>query len=137
VFLLRHPASIAASWYEAGVEKRTREEATADALRYMKAVQRARKALDGLTVRYEELTAEPEKVTRSICDFLGVEWEPGMLSYGEQKVLEKGLGDWTDKIRSGGVQPGRDLPPPEEIPEILKPMCRRWGYLSGREGGAS
>ncbi|GIH39544.1 sulfotransferase family protein [Microbispora corallina] len=134
VFLLRHPASIAASWYEAGGERRTREDAAADALRYMKAVQRARKALTGLTVRYEDLTAEPEKTVRSICDFLGVAFEPGMLRYGDQGVLQKGLGDWKDKIRSGSVQPGRDLPDPGGIPDILKPMCRSWGYLSGGEG---
>lgn len=129
IFLLRHPASIAASWYEADPVKRTREEAASDALRYMKAVQRARKALTGLTVRYEDLTAEPEKTTRAICDFLGIPWEPGMLAYGEQKVVQKGLGDWSDKIRSGRVQPGRDLPGPDEIPDLLKPICRSWGYL--------
>ncbi|WP_188187904.1 sulfotransferase [Nonomuraea sp. SYSU D8015] len=44
LFLLRHPASIATSWHEAGPDKRTPEEAALDALRYMKAVQRARKA---------------------------------------------------------------------------------------------
>ncbi|WP_169946315.1 sulfotransferase [Microbispora sp. H11081] len=134
VFLLRHPASIAASWYEADPVKRTREEAAADALRYMKAVQRAKKALTGLTVRYEDLTGEPEKTTRAICEFLGVEWEPGMLAYGEQEVVRKGLGDWSDKIKSGTVQPGRDLPGPDEIPDLLKPICRSWGYLPREEG---
>ncbi|WP_049560640.1 sulfotransferase family protein [Nonomuraea sp. SBT364] len=129
VFLLRHPASIAASWHEASPDKRGPEEAALDALRYMKAVQRAKSALPGLTVRYEDLSAEPEKVTREICEFLGVEWEAGMLSYGEQTVIQKGLGDWRDKIRTGTVQPGRELPPEESIPESLKPMCRSWGYL--------
>ncbi|MEU4571126.1 sulfotransferase [Nonomuraea sp. NPDC023979] len=129
VFLLRHPASIATSWHEASPDKRTPDEAALDALRYMKAVQRAKSALPGLTVRYEDLSAEPEKVTREICEFLGVEWEAGMLSYGEQTVIQKGLGDWRDKIRTGTVQPGRELPPEESVPESLKPMCRSWGYL--------
>jgi hypothetical protein len=129
IFLLRHPASIAASWHEADPEKRTPEEAALDALRYMKAVERARKALSGLTVRYEDLTAEPEKETRRICEFLDVPWEDGMLTYGELSVAEKGLGDWKDKIRSGTVQPGRDLPSPDEIPEALKPMSVSWDYL--------
>ncbi|MGN9843357.1 sulfotransferase family protein [Nonomuraea sp. H19] len=130
VFLLRHPASIATSWHEASPGKRTAEEAALDALRYMKAVQRARSALPGLTVRYEELSAEPERVTREICAFLDLEWEPAMLSYGKQPVLEKGLGDWRDKIRSGTVQPARELPAAEQIPEALKPICRTWEYLS-------
>ncbi|MFI6175330.1 sulfotransferase family protein [Nonomuraea sp. NPDC051191] len=130
VFLLRHPASIATSWHEAGPDRRTPEEAALDALRYMKAVQKARAALPGLTVRYEELSAEPERVTREICAFLGLEWEPRMLSYGEQRVLEKGLGDWRDKIRTGTVQPARELPSPDLIPEPLKPISRTWGYLT-------
>ncbi|GAA1297244.1 sulfotransferase family protein [Planotetraspora silvatica] len=129
IFLLRHPASIAASWHEADPEKRTPEEAALDALRYMKAVERARKALSGLTVRYEDLTAEPEKETRRICEFLDVPWESGMLTYGDLSVAEKGLGDWKDKIRSGRVQAGRDLPSEGEIPDALKPMSVRWDYL--------
>ncbi|MFG3441507.1 sulfotransferase family protein [Nonomuraea sp. NPDC047897] len=129
VFLLRHPASIAASWHEASPDKRTPEEAALDALRYMKAVERARKALPGLTVRYEELTAEPETTCRRICEFLGVDWTPQMLRYGTPDVVTKGLGDWKDKIRSGAVQPGRDLPSEEEVPEPLRAMCRTWEYL--------
>ncbi|MCA2224088.1 sulfotransferase family protein [Nonomuraea aurantiaca] len=128
VFLLRHPASIAASWHEAAPDKRDREAAAADALRYMKAVQRARKARTGLTVRYEDLTADPERETRAVCEFLGVPWEREMLAYGRPDVLTKGLGDWRDKIRSGSVQPGRELPTPEEVPETLRAMCRSWGY---------
>ena len=38
IFLLRHPASIAASWHESDPVKRSLPDATADALRYMKAV---------------------------------------------------------------------------------------------------
>ncbi|MCK2215834.1 sulfotransferase [Actinomadura sp. ATCC 31491] len=129
VFLLRHPASIATSWHEASPDKRTPEEAAADALRYMKAVERARKALPGLTVRYEDLTADPEKTLRELCGFLAVDWAPGMLSYGTPDVVTKGLGDWKDKIRSGQVQPGRELPGPDEVPDVLKGMARTWGYL--------
>ncbi|WP_248959214.1 sulfotransferase family protein [Sphaerisporangium perillae] len=136
VFLLRHPASIATSWHEASPDRRTPEEAATDALRYMKAVQRARAALPGLTVRYEDLTSAPEPETRSICAFLDIPWDPAMLSYGEPGVLQKGLGDWKDKIRSGSVQPGRELPGPEEIPEPLRPMCASWGYLPGAAGSA-
>jgi hypothetical protein len=130
VFLLRHPASIARSWHEADPVKRTPEEAAADALRYMKAVQRARKGLTGHTLRYEDLTADPETEVRKICEYLAIPYEPGMLRYGEQSVLTKGLGDWKDKIRSGEVQPGRELPRADEIPEPLRPMSERWGYLT-------
>lgn len=134
LFLLRHPVSIAKSWYEASPEKRDPEEAMLDSLRYMRAVERARTGLAGHTVRYEELTEDPESVLRGICSFLEVEFEPGMLEYGSKPVgeLHKGLGDWQDKIRSGRVQPGRRLPARAEIPEPLLEISEVWGYLGDR-----
>ncbi|GAA2329636.1 sulfotransferase [Streptomyces kunmingensis] len=132
VFLLRHPVSIARSWHEGDPQKRTYEEACADALRYMTAVDHARKGLPGgHTLRYEELTEDPEKKLRGLCDFLGVDFEPSMLEYGarDDTQIQKGLGDWRDKIRTGSVQRGRPLPSDDEIPELLRPMCKAWGYL--------
>ncbi|MPY59867.1 sulfotransferase family protein [Streptomyces spongiae] len=131
VFLLRHPVSIAQSWHEGDPDKRTYEEAAADALRYMKAVERAREGITGgHTVRYEDITADPEKEMRRLCLFLDVDFEPSMLDYGRKDDAQvvKGLGDWRDKIRSGTVQAGRALPGEDEIPEILRPMCTAWGY---------
>lgn len=131
VFLLRHPVSIAQSWHEGDPGKRTYDEAAADALRYMKAVDKARKGLtDGHTVRYEDITADPEKEMRRLCLFLDIDFEPGMLDYGRKDDTQvvKGLGDWRDKIKSGQVQAGRALPAEDEIPEILRPMCQAWGY---------
>ncbi|MGW0823156.1 sulfotransferase family protein [Streptomyces sp. NPDC002845] len=133
VFLLRHPASIARSWYEGEPEKRTYDEAVADALRYMKAVEKARQnSTGGHTVRYEDITADPEKEMRRLCDFLGLDFEPSMLDYGrkDENQVVKGLGDWRDKIKTGSVQSGRELPSKDEIPEILLPICQAWGYIS-------
>ncbi|NGO14824.1 sulfotransferase [Streptomyces sp. HC44] len=133
VFLLRHPVSIARSWHEGDPDKRTYDEAAADALRYMKAVENARKGITGgHTVRYEDITADPEKEMRGLCEFLGVDFEPSMLDYGKKddSQVVKGLGDWRDKIKSGQVQAGRALPKDDEIPELLRPMCTSWGYLS-------
>ncbi|WP_407566277.1 sulfotransferase [Streptomyces sp. 184] len=131
VFLLRHPASIAQSWYEADPSKRTPEEAALQALHYTRATERARRELPGHLVRYEDLTTDPESVLRSICDFLDLAYEPGMLDYGarEEGELPKGLGDWKEKIRSGRVQEARALPEPEEVPEALREISAAWGYL--------
>ncbi|MFI6877256.1 sulfotransferase family protein [Streptomyces sp. NPDC050400] len=132
VFLLRHPVSIARSWHEGDPEKRTYEEACADALRYMTAVDHARKGITGgHTLRYEELTTDPEGRLRALCAFLGVDFEPSMLAYGERDgtQLQKGLGDWRDKIRTGSVQAGRPLPEDDEVPEVLRPISKAWGYL--------
>ncbi|MFH8470011.1 sulfotransferase family protein [Streptomyces sp. NPDC017991] len=145
VFLLRHPVSIARSWHEGDPEKRTFDEAAADALRYMKAVENARRAItDGHpdahpggqavhhTLRYEDLTADAEKEMRDLCAFLDVGFEPSMLDYGrrDDTLVVKGLGDWRDKIRTGQVQSGRALPAEDEIPELLRTMCTAWGYSS-------
>lgn len=134
IFLLRHPASIAASWHESDPVKRALPDATTDALRYMRAVQRAREGLTGHTVRYEDLTADPETELKRICAFLEIDWEPAMLNYGERTegTLERGLGDWRDKIRTGTVQPGRELPADDEVPEPLREMCELWGYTGER-----
>ncbi|MBZ3904338.1 MULTISPECIES: sulfotransferase family protein [Streptomyces] len=131
VFLLRHPVSIAQSWHEGDPDKRDYDEAAADALRYMKAVEKAREGLTGgHTVRYEDITADPEKQMRGLCDFLGIDFEPAMLDYGRKDDAQvvKGLGDWRDKIRTGQVQAGRALPAEDDIPDLLRPMCEAWGY---------
>jgi hypothetical protein len=129
LFLLRHPGAIADSWARANPHRFTAAEAATDALRYIKALDRARDNLSGLTVRYEDLTTDPAAVTRAICTFLGVEWEPEMLSYDASETFEKGTGDWSDAIRSGQVQPGRTAPPAESVPEVLRPISLKWGYL--------
>ncbi|MGP4110730.1 sulfotransferase family protein [Streptomyces sp. 4N509B] len=134
VFLQRHPVSIARSWHEADPKRRDSEEAALDALRYMNAAERARKGLPGHVVRYEDLTDDPAATLKDICSFLDIEFESEMLEYGTRNSggtgdMKKGLGDWKDKIRSGTIQPGRELPSsPDEIPEVLRPICAAWGY---------
>ena len=88
----------------------------------------ARSALPGLTVRYEELTASPERVVGELCDFLGVPFEPGMLEYGSfgHAGFTPGLGDSSLTIRSGRIQPPAPLP--EEMPGGLTDICAAWGY---------
>jgi hypothetical protein len=141
VFLLRHPVSIAQSWHEADPVKRNEEEAMFDALRYMNAVERARKGVTGHTVRYEDLTVDPAAALKDLCAFLEVDFEPEMLEYGDRNGgdLKKGLGDWKDKIRSGRVQQGRRLPNDRKIPEPLREICAAWSYADGEaaDGRAS
>jgi hypothetical protein len=129
VFLIRHPASIVQSWHEAAGEGADDEKRTSVAVSIMKAVQRARERFEGITVRYEDLTSDPVSETQRICAFLDVAWEPGMLDYGHDGVFVRGLGDWSDKIRSGAVQSGRPLPGEEDIPPRLHELCKAWGYL--------
>ena len=127
IFLLRHPLAIASSRQRASAE--APEENLTKVLRFMNGLEKARQNLDGLTVRYEELTADPERVTQEVCAFLGVDWEPEMLDYGrvDHGKHEAGLGDWGKRIKSGAVQPDRPLPS-GEVPEPLLELCKAWGY---------
>ena len=63
IFLLRHPAAAVASLHSSfdpawqPQEAGSMEESVAKGLRYMTALEQAREALPGFTVRYEDLTA--------------------------------------------------------------------------------
>ncbi|GAA4685489.1 sulfotransferase [Phytohabitans rumicis] len=130
IFLLRHPAAIVESWARARPEG-GREGAAASVGRYAAALNDARRVLPGHTVRYEDLVADPEKEGQALCDFLGVRWEPAMLEYGrfEHGAIKAGLGDWTQRIRSGRVQPPRQLPPATDLPDGLRAVAEDWGYV--------
>jgi sulfotransferase family protein len=143
IFLLRHPAAVVASlcqsWdpdWHAG-RAGGLNEIIGYSLRYMSQVEEARGALPGLTVRYEELTADPAGVARRVCEFLGVAFEPVMLEYGKfDNHFATGLGDVSANIRSGRVQAAAPAPQASEIPEALKEMCTAWGYLGPAPGDA-
>lgn len=129
LILLRHPEGVISSLQNRKSNTATREELEANALKYFKPLEKARRTLDGLTLRYEELTADPEKVTREVCDYLGVAWEPSMLEYGEHdhgRFLPN-LGDRSDKIKSGRVQAARTFEGVALSPELAE-YAAAWGY---------
>ena len=130
IILLRHPGSIVASLMETRPDRELNS-TIKEALQYLEGVEAARKALPGLVVRYEDLTTDPAQVTKQICTYLGTKWNPRMLEYGRSQhgTFRAGIGDWTLKIRSGQIQPGRPLPEPDDIPDQIKPIARSWGYL--------
>jgi Sulfotransferase family len=131
IFLLRHPAAVVDSWQKARPDW-TRDRVAEDVLRFMVAVESVRQQHDGLTVRYEDLTRQPELETRRICEFIGVDWEEQMLNYGEgvHGRFRAGLGDWSAKIKSGEIQPVTELPPDDAVPVSLREITAAWGYLN-------
>lgn len=127
VYLLRHPAAIARS--RAKARPQDSQERNLQAVRrYTDALERARAKHPGHVVRYEDLTADPQGELERLCAFLGVAFEPAMLDYAQfdHGTYKVGLGDWTEKIRSGEVKPAD--PPPADVPEALRPVCEAWGY---------
>lgn len=130
IYLQRHPLAMVRSWHKARPYW-TFEEATADAMKYMTAMEEARRTQPGLTVRYEDLTNDPAGETKRICDYIGVEWQPQMLQYGEvdHGSFRPGMGDWGETIKSGQVQAAKPLPDPDEVPHSLREIAAAWGYL--------
>ncbi|PZG15967.1 sulfotransferase family protein [Nonomuraea aridisoli] len=129
LILLRHPEGVVSSLENRKGNTSTREALEANALKYFKPLDKARRTLGGLTVRYEELTAEPERVTREICAYLGVEWEPGMLEYGkyDHGDFVPNLGDRSDNIKSGRIQAARTFA--TTSPSLAK-YAKAWGYTT-------
>jgi len=137
IFLLRHPAAIARSRMKVKGPDYDEERNVAVIRRYCEALEDARATHPGHTVRYEQVTSDPESATRGICEFLGVPWEPTMLDYGQfdHGRFKVGLGDWADKIKTGQIQPPE--PPPEVVPEGLREIAAKWGYLDERAAASS
>lgn len=148
VFLLRHPMHVLESMsasvtgrlgteldmrYGAGnahQKWRSPEAARSYLLMLLDALVEARASLPGLTLRYEELTADPETATQRLCDFLGVAWEPDMIEYGRVPHGPRGvfLGDDSERLDAGRVLPARPLPSLREVPHELHDSCRKLGY---------
>jgi hypothetical protein len=127
IFLIRHPSAILRSWRNVRPYY-SASDSLADIVRYCEAVEAARAELPGPTVRYEDLIGAPAGTVKGLCDFLGVDWQPGMLDYGTAgtESFVPGLGDWKGKIRSGAIQ--SDLLVPDPPPPELKDVCDAWGY---------
>ncbi|SHG22852.1 Sulfotransferase family protein [Jatrophihabitans endophyticus] len=131
LFLLRHPLRIAESLIASRPDVPDADH-YARVTAYAVALHEAQARLDGYTTRYEDFTTEPARVTREICDWLGVAWEPEMLAYGEKKHdgrHKRGLGDWSDNIRSGTIKPAPPNPAANDVPAELRDAAHLLGYL--------
>jgi len=133
VFLLRHPARILDSALEVRAPDKTVEDVHAMVEDFLTAMQDAMSHLNGLTIRYEDLTHDPAAVTRQVCELAGVDWDPAMLDYGahDHGPFVPGIGDFTAEIQSGRIIPETATVDPAAVPGPLRPAARAWGYLPG------
>lgn len=128
IFLRRHPAHVLTSLVRHRVHPDV-DSAAAEIRDWADRLDAALASRPGsMVVRYEEMTADPPATFQSLCDFLGVEYEPGMLDYGafEHGPLAPVLGDWTENIRSGRIR--RTGGPAVKVPGLLRRACDSWGY---------
>ncbi|MER6349987.1 sulfotransferase family protein [Streptomyces sp. NPDC001595] len=129
IVLLRHPAAVIASLTRRRTDPDHRA-IRAEVLDYAEKLEEARTRLDAHVITYEELTADPERVTRGLCDHLGVPWEPTMLDYGTQDhgTFRPQLGDWSTTLRSGRIQAAKPGDMDTQLPPRLAELAREWGY---------
>lgn len=130
IFLLRHPEGVVTSLASRKGNTAAREQLDANVLKYVEPLERARETVEGHTVRYEDLTADPEETLRKLCVYLDVDWEPGMLDYGEfdHGRLAPNLGDRSANIRSGRIQTPTETHTSEALSPELAKYAATWGY---------
>ncbi|MEO5877324.1 MAG: hypothetical protein ABIS86_11485, partial [Streptosporangiaceae bacterium] len=71
----------------------------------------ARQTLSGITIKDEELRADPQTQTRLICEYLELPWQLEMI-YQNPQYVER-----------APVVPGT-----AELPEQLRDLAKLWGY---------
>lgn len=115
LLLLRHPARVAESLRSAHPNVPA-ETHYAEVERFAVALSDAQRgASNALTVRYEDLAADPEGTTKRIAEWLNVPWEPAMTSVSNGR-------------RASGL-PSQPDPDPSTIPSELRRACELLGYL--------
>lgn len=132
IVLRRNPAAIVASIQSHGHTESRAVTVVAEAIEHL---DEAAGKLDGCHhLTYEELTTIPQRFLNNVCGYLGVPFESHMLNYGNYQhgPFLYGIGDWSERIQSGQVQPAETVPEPTN-PQVRE-LCRRWGYLSDTTG---
>jgi len=89
-----------------------------------------------LTVRYEDLVAEPERELRRICEFIDVEYEPGMLDDRSGATGVAAAHEWWKGDATGPLDRSRSGRWADEMPATVQhyaalnlgPMLQEHGY---------
>lgn len=91
---------------------------------------------DAMTVRYEDLVGEPERVVREILAFVDEPWDDGLIERALVDASEVGFGDWKTygraAIDAASVERWRELPRSTlvRLAEICNPMLTQLGYTA-------
>lgn len=139
VHILRDPRDVVNSYLKAGLY----QDLNAAAYRWLESIteidhfKRKIPANRCIEIRYEELVRFPEKKTKELCAFLGLEYNPGMLHFSEsvnemgdtayehhqnlyRPVNPNSIGKWKRQLTKRQV---------EEIESICGEKMRKFSYL--------
>lgn len=89
---------------------------------------------NAIAVRYEDLVADPEAVTKRILAHVGELWEDGLIARALQDSSQVGFGDWKTygrkRVDTRSVDRWKKIPQPARpaLAEICNPLLRRLGY---------
>lgn len=84
-----------------------------------------------LTVRYEDLVAEPERIVKQICDFTGLTYSPAMLEIGWINSATHTKGEKSQGISKAAVDKWRTILTPEEVfvsQQAVRKEMKAFGY---------
>jgi hypothetical protein len=87
-----------------------------------------------LELRYERLVRDPEATVRQLLEFVGEEWEDGLLERAVETTGQVGFGDWKTYAKSSiddsSVDRWKSLPAPmiAKLAAVCNPTLERLGY---------
>ncbi len=147
--MVRDPRDVVASLQGIDWGRKTYPTLADGGLRWRYAMDGIEKARAGLgdrlmTVRYEELVADPEAGARAMCEFLGVPFAPEMMRFHEtaDRAMPPGVDGWHSRVKqpinASRVGLWRQRFTPEDVGMIelaAGPSMSAWGYEpEGRSG---
>lgn len=114
VFLIRHPARVIASY---GAK---RENPTLDDIGFWQQAELF-DAVGGVVIDSHDIREDPEKMLRRLCDAIGLNWDPAMLSWPQGGHKDDGVWarHWYGAVWTSTGFAGAEGPLPE-VPEHLR-----------------
>ncbi|WP_372885112.1 HAD family hydrolase [Shimia sp.] len=114
VFLIRHPARVIASY---GIK---RENPTLDDIGFWQQAELF-DAVGGVVIDSHDIREDPEKMLRRLCDAIGLNWDPAMLSWPQGGHKDDGVWarHWYGAVWTSTGFAGAEGPLPE-VPEHLR-----------------
>ena len=93
IILLRNPLGIMWSYKKAGIRKkdfRTAGSVLPFCYDFLKSAKKLQNKKNVITIKYEDLCADTEKITKNICQFIGVPYQSNMVNFSHLPINKRG-----------------------------------------------